>query len=60
MVDDIVFLYIEVLGGKDNIIEVINCVICFRVSVKDEIKVEFDSVFCVFGLYGVVRNGKVF
>ncbi|MCY8130647.1 PTS maltose transporter subunit IIBC, partial [Bacillus spizizenii] len=58
--DDTAFLYIEALGGKDNITEVTNCATRLRVSVKDETKVEPDSVFRALGSHGVVRNGKAF
>lgn len=58
--DDTAFLYIEALGGKDNITEVTNCATRLRVSVKDETKVEPDSVFRALGAHGVVRNGKAF
>ncbi|MCG8398507.1 alpha-glucoside-specific PTS transporter subunit IIBC [Bacillus atrophaeus] len=56
--DDEAFLYIEALGGKDNITDVTNCATRLRVSVKDESKVEPDSVFRALGAHGVVRNGK--
>ncbi|MBL3648536.1 PTS maltose transporter subunit IIBC [Bacillus vallismortis] len=58
--DDTAFLYVEALGGKDNITEVTNCATRLRVSVKDETKVESDSVFRALGAHGVVRNGKAF
>lgn len=57
---DIVVLYIEVFGGKDNIMEVINCVICFCVIVVDDLKVKSDVDFRELGVYGVVRKGRVF
>lgn len=56
--DDEAFLYIEALGGKDNITDVTNCATRLRISVKDESKVEPDSVFRALGAHGVVRNGK--
>ncbi|MCY8918464.1 alpha-glucoside-specific PTS transporter subunit IIBC [Bacillus atrophaeus] len=56
--DDEAFLYIEALGGKDNITDVTNCATRLRISVKDESKVEQDSVFRALGAHGVVRNGK--
>lgn len=58
--DDTAFLYIEALGGKDNITEVTNCATRLRVSVKDDSKVEPDSIFRALGAHGVVRNGKAF
>ncbi|MBL4975637.1 PTS alpha-glucoside transporter subunit IIBC [Bacillus halotolerans] len=58
--DETAALYIEALGGKDNITEVTNCATRLRVSVKDEKKVEPDSVFRALGAHGVVRNGKAF
>ncbi|MDZ5672416.1 MULTISPECIES: PTS maltose transporter subunit IIBC [Bacillus] len=58
--DDTAFLYIEALGGKDNVTEVTNCATRLRVSVKDETKVEPDSVFRALGAHGIVRNGKAF
>ena len=50
-------VYMEGLGGKENIIDVTNCATRLRVSVKDVDKVLPDAYFKENGAHGVVRNG---
>ena len=49
---------IEGLGGKDNIVDVTNCVTRLRVNVKDESLVKDDAFLKRSGALGVSRNGK--
>ncbi len=51
-------MYIEALGGKDNITEVTNCATRLRVTVADESKVKSDADFRELGAHGVVRKGR--
>lgn len=51
---------LEALGGKENIVEVTNCVTRLRVKVKEESIVEGDTAFKEAGAKGVVRNGNSF
>ncbi|UBZ22185.1 PTS system maltose-specific EIICB component [Bacillus amyloliquefaciens] len=55
---DTAALYIEALGGKDNITEVTNCATRLRVTVADESKVKSDADFRELGAHGVVRKGR--
>lgn len=55
---DTAALYIEALGGKDNITEVTNCATRLRVTVADESKVKNDADFRELGAHGVVRKGR--
>jgi len=50
-------VFLEALGGSENIIDVTNCVTRLRISVKDETKLLDDSIFRQAGAHGVVRNG---
>lgn len=49
---------LELLGGKDNIVDVTNCVTRLRVNVKDESLVADDVDFKSVGTSGVAKNGK--
>lgn len=49
---------IEGLGGRDNIIEVTNCMTRLRVSVKEVSKVESNAWFVKAGVHGVVKAGN--
>lgn len=51
-------LFLEALGGSENIEDVTNCATRLRVSVKDETKLASDSIFKKAGAHGVVKNGK--
>lgn len=51
-------LFLEALGGKENIAEVTNCATRLRVSVKDESKVKSAEVFVAAGAHGLVHKGK--
>lgn len=50
-------LYIEYLGGKDNIVSVENCITRLRLQVKDNVIVK-DAKLKALGARGVVRPGK--
>lgn len=49
---------LDLLGGKDNIVDVTNCVTRLRVNVKDPSKVADDKDFKSIGTMGVSKNGK--
>ena len=49
---------LELLGGKDNIVDVTNCVTRLRVNVKDETLVAEDADFKSIGTSGIAKNGK--
>lgn len=46
------------LGGKDNIVDVTNCVTRLRTNVKDENLVADDKYFKSIGTSGIAKNGK--
>lgn len=56
--DDQAVIILEGLGGKDNIVDVTNCVTRLRVNVKDESLVKDDNFLKKSGALGVARNGK--
>lgn len=49
---------LDMLGGKDNIVDVTNCVTRLRVNVKDPSKVAEDKDFKSIGTMGISKNGK--
>lgn len=51
-------LFLEDLGGKENIVDVTNCATRLRVSVNDESKLATLDVFKGHGAHGLVQNGK--
>ena len=51
-------IFLEALGGKDNIVDVTNCATRLRISVKDESLVQDVEVFKGAGAHGLVKNGK--
>ena len=53
-------IFLDALGGKENIQEVNNCATRLRISVNDETVVKPDAAFREGGAHGVVRNGKAF
>lgn len=53
-------VYLDSLGGYDNIQDVTNCATRLRVTVKDESLVQPDGAFKAGGAHGVVRHGKAF
>lgn len=55
---DSAVIYLDALGGTDNITDVNNCATRLRVSVKDPDKLASDAVFRKGGAHGVVRKGK--
>lgn len=50
--------YLIALGGKDNIVNVTNCVTRLRVTVKDETLVADEAEFKKYGAYGLVKKGR--
>ena len=57
---DQAMIFLDALGGKENIQEVNNCATRLRISVNDETVVKPDAAFREGGAHGVVRNGKAF
>lgn len=53
-------IYLEALGGSDNIAKVTNCATRLRVTVNDASLVASDDVFRSGGAHGVVRNSTAF
>ena len=51
-------IYLEALGGADNIASVNNCATRLRVNVKDAGLLADDIAFTKGGAHGVVRNGN--
>lgn len=49
---------LDLLGGKDNIVDVTNCATRLRVNVKDETLVAPESSFKALGTHGLAANGK--
>ncbi|MGY3750561.1 alpha-glucoside-specific PTS transporter subunit IIBC [Vagococcus acidifermentans] len=58
--DEAAAMYLEALGGSDNILEVNNCATRLRVTVNDAELVEADEAFKQVGAHGVVRKNKAF
>ncbi|MGG0717755.1 alpha-glucoside-specific PTS transporter subunit IIBC [Robertmurraya massiliosenegalensis] len=51
-------IFLDALGGSENIVSVNSCATRLRLSVKDPEKVKSDSAFQEGGAHGVVRNSK--
>lgn len=51
-------LFLDALGGNENIVDVTNCATRLRLSVKDPDKVKDQSVFKEAGAHGLVKKGK--
>ena len=51
---------VELLGGKDNIVDVTNCATRLRVNVKDETLCKDDPYFKAIGTHGCSINGKAY
>lgn len=51
-------LFLEALGGKENIEDVTNCATRLRLTVKDQSKIAPVSEFKKAGAHGLVENGK--
>ena len=49
---------IAALGGKENIVDVANCMTRLRLTVKDEKILASDDEFKKYDAKGVVRKGK--
>lgn len=52
-------LLIDDFGGRENIIEVINCMTRVRVRVKDQAKVNFDEIRSREGVMGLVEGDQI-
>ena len=50
-------VFLDCLGGPDNIREVTNCATRLRVTVNDPDKVAATSKFTNAGAFGLVKNG---
>ncbi|ALV21486.1 alpha-glucoside-specific PTS transporter subunit IIBC [Carnobacterium antarcticum] len=57
---DQAIVYLEALGGSENIVDISNCATRLRITVADESKVRSDEAFTKGKAHGVVRNGKAF
>lgn len=55
---DQAIVYLEALGGTENVVEISNCATRLRITVADETKVKSDEAFTKGKAHGVVRNGK--
>lgn len=53
-------LFLEGLGGPENITDINNCATRLRVSVKDAAQTKDDGFFKQAGAHGVVRKGNAF
>ncbi|MEY8662404.1 alpha-glucoside-specific PTS transporter subunit IIBC [Ligilactobacillus faecis] len=51
-------IYLEAVGGKDNVEKVNNCATRLRLTVKDPSLVGSDAAFKAGGAHGVVRKGN--
>lgn len=49
---------LELLGGRDNVIDVTNCATRLRVNVHDDSIVAQEAEFKKIGAHGLARNGK--
>lgn len=50
-------ILINLVGGKDNVIKITNCMTRMRVTLKDTSKVQLDSLKQTEGVLGVVEDG---
>lgn len=55
--DELAIIYVEALGGVDNIISVDSCITRLRVEVKDMQLVDEDKIIST-GVSGIVKMGK--
>lgn len=49
---------VELIGGKDNILKVTNCMTRLRVTLKDESKVNSEELKKTVGILGIVQDGS--
>ena len=49
---------VELIGGKDNILKVANCMTRLRVTLKDESKVNSEELKKTVGILGIVQEGS--
>ena len=49
---------VELIGGKDNILKVANCMTRLRVTLKDESKVNSGELKKTVGILGIVQDGS--
>ena len=48
---------VELIGGKENVIKVANCMTRLRVNVKDENLINTNQLKSTEGVLGIVQNG---
>lgn len=49
---------VELIGGKDNVLKVANCMTRLRVTLKDESKVNSEELKKTVGILGIVQEGS--
>lgn len=49
---------VELIGGKDNVLKVVNCMTRLRVTLKDESKVNSEELKKTVGILGIVQDGS--
>ena len=49
---------VELIGGKDNVLKVANCMTRLRVTLKDESKVNSEELKKTVGVLGIVQEGN--
>lgn len=49
---------VELIGGKDNVLKVANCMTRLRVTLKDESKVNSEELKKTVGILGIVQDGS--
>ena len=49
---------VELIGGKDNVLKVANCMTRLRVTLKDESKVNSEELKKTVGILGIVQGGS--
>lgn len=50
--------YLELVGGKENVVDVTNCATRLRLTLKDGEKMAPESAFKAAGAHGLVHNGN--
>ena len=51
-------VFLQALGGRNNIVDVTNCATRLRVTVRDDKLVQPANVFTAAGAHGLVHNGR--
>lgn len=49
---------VELIGGKDNVLKVANCMTRLRITLKDESKVNSEELKKTVGILGIVQDGS--